>query len=203
MFLNNLKDEDLIFLMSSGSKYAQSIFYKRYNHHSRELAKYYVGEFPNSGISIDEFYAVAFEAVKIAVDSYKKIKTTFYKYWKVIAKNAILDLVKKESYQYGARALAGISLDQDYHIERRRVSLHDVVGEDEHDNEISNAVMEEVYGENSSLSDEERLIGDLYIIKGFTPKEIMEKTGWNRNKFSYLLKKTKCKLQTLLKENYL
>ena len=103
MLLEQMSDEDLIFLMKSESKVAERAFYRRYSDYSLHLAKNYYVHFKGSGISVDELYAVAFSQVHEALKKADNITTAFYVYWKSVVKNAIYDYVKENSYEEGGR----------------------------------------------------------------------------------------------------
>ena len=197
-----MSDEDLIFLINSGSKLAEMTIYRRYSEYARHQANNYYFLFRKSGISVDEFYAVAFSKVHDALLKQEGITSNFYIYWKTMAKNAIYDYVRDNSYESGAKSFAGLSLDGTCYEDNEVITFNDIVGEKE-DNSLQETLDTYVYGEGELLSDEEKLIAELYIIKDCTIQEIVDITHLSRSRVNYLIRTTKAKIQKLLKENYL
>lgn len=203
MLLEEMSDEDLIFLINSGSKLAEMAIYRRYGEYARHQANNYYFHFRKSGISVDEFYAVAFSKVHDALKKQEDITSNFYIYWKTMVKNAIYDYVKHNSYESGAKAFAGLSLDGMCYDDNEVITFNDIVGENEKSSSLMDILNSYVYGDEILLSDEEKLIAELYIIKDSSIQEIMDITHLSRSRVNYLIKTTKKKIQKLLKENYL
>ena len=203
MLLEEMSDEDLIFLIKSGSKLAERMIYRRYSEYARNQAKKYYYSFKNSGISMDEFYAVAFSKVHDALMRIDEITTNFYIYWKTMAKHAIYDYVRENSYELGAKSFAGLSLDRVCYDDNDIVTFNDIVGESEEKNSLQEAIDKYVYGDEKLLSDEEKIVAELHFIQECTVKEIMDITHLTRGQVNYLIKTSKEKIQKLLKENYL
>ena len=197
-----MSDEDLIFLINSGSKLAEMAIYRRYGEYARHQANNYYFHFRKSGISVDEFYAVAFSKVHDALLKQNEITSNFYIYWKTMVKNAIFDYVRDNSYESGARSFAGLSLDGACYDDNEVITFNDIVGEEDN-NSLQDTLDNYVYGEENLLTDEEKLIVELNIIKECSIQEIMDVTHLSRGRVNYLIRTSKEKIQKLLKENYL
>jgi hypothetical protein len=127
-----MSDEDLIFLIRANSQAAEKVFYKRYSEYSLHLAnKYYHIFKKNSGITLEELYAIAFSKTHEAVLRFDEIDKTFYAYWRTMVKNAIYDYVRTNAYEAGGKIFAGLSLDHKRYYDNEVIMLSDVVGEDE------------------------------------------------------------------------
>ena len=203
LLLEQMSDEDLIFLMKSGSELAEKAMYRRYNEYSRHEAKTYFNSFKDSGITIDEFFAVAFSKVHEAIKKYETINVCFYVFWKQIAKNAIYDYIRENSYQLGAKAFGTLSLDDNCYDDNDVLLFSDVLGENETRNTLKDTLDTYIYGDNQYLSSDEKLIADLFYIQERSRKEIVEITKLGKNRVNYLIRTTKQKIQTLIKENNL
>ena len=203
MLLEQMSDEDLIFLIRSGSKAAEASFYKRYSNYSRHAAKVYVSYFEKSGISEDEFYALAFSKVHEALARYESIEKHFYIYWKTVVKNAVYDYIRDNSYQFGAKALAGISFDDLCYENNDTLSFYDVIGENDRLNQLGEFVKEYLKRDDIDLSEDEKLVADLLFLKGYSRSELGDLLGWKKGKVHYVAKMVTEKFQRLLKENYL
>ena len=199
-----MSDDDLIFLINSGSKLAEQVFYRRYSEYARDIAKSYFVDFKNSGISEDDFYAIAFSKTHDALNGYGNKTKKFLLFWKIVVRNAIYDYVKENSYTLGARALAGTSFDEIRYMNNEHVLFHDIYGEEEEKNDSLLKFIEGyVYGSSKYLTYREKVVADLLYFKEMTPSEILEETKWSRNTLSYVMRVTKRKIQKIIKENYL
>lgn len=198
-----MSDEDLIFLINSGSKLAEMTIYRRYSEYARHQANNYYFYFRKSGISVDEFYAVAFSKIHDALRKQEGITSNLYIYWKTMVKNAIYDYVKHNSYESGAKAFAGLSLDGMCYEDNEVITFNDIVGEQEENISLTDILDNYVYGEEDLLTDEEKLVAELHIIKDRSVQEIMDITHLSRGRVNYLIRTSKEKIQKLLKENYL
>ena len=203
MLLEEMSDEDLIFLMKSGSEIAERAIYRRYNNYAKHEAQSYYKSFKHSGIVVEEFYAVAFSNVHEAIMKYEHVTACFYLFWKTMVKYAIYDYVKKNSYQTKAKPLGDISLDDAYYDNNEVILFSDVVGENEKQNKLKDALDDYIYGEDHYLSEEEKIIADLFFIQERSRKDIIQTTGLGKNRVNYLIRTTKLKIQNLIKENYL
>ena len=204
VLLKEMSDDDLIFLINSGSKLAEQVFYRRYSVYAREIAKSYYIDFKDSGISEDDFYAIAFSKTHDALNSYGDKRKKFLLYWKIVVRNAIYDYVRDNSYTLGARALAGTSFDEIRYMNNEHVLFHDIYGEEErNDDSLLKFIEGYVYGTSKYLNYREKMVADLLYFQEKTPLEILKETNWSRGTLSYVMKMTKEKIQKIIKENYL
>ena len=198
-----MSDEDLIFLTNAGSKLAEMAFYRRYSEYSRHQARIYASCFKNTGITEEEFYAVAFSKTHEAFLRFDRIEKDFYTYWKVMVQHAIYDYVRDNSYQAGGKAFGGTSLDRQRFYNNEVLLLSDTVGEDETTNQVYEFIQALVDGESNLLTKEEKVIADLLLLQEHSRKDICQLTNWPMNKVNYLARKVTRKIQQILKENYL
>lgn len=198
-----MSDEDLIFLINSGSKLAEQVFYRRYSNFAHEVAKSYYLEFKDTGITEEDFYAVAFSKTHSALINYAHRHKNFLAYWRIVVKNAIYDYVRDNSYSLGARPLSGTSLDEYRYDNNEHLLFHDIYGDSSHNSQtLIHIIEDQVYGESNYLSHDEKLLADLLFFQELKPSEILSETNWSRNRLSYLMRVVKKKIQILLKENY-
>ena len=203
MLLDEMSDEDLIFLIKSGSKVAEQVFYNRYSKNASELAKTYYIEFKDTGIPEEDFFSVAFSKTHQALLKFANRRKGFYSYWRAVVKNAVYDLVRDNSYSLGARSLGDTSLDDTRYDNNEKMMFHDIYGEDENQATLVEVVENVIYGDSHHLTDEEKLMADLLLFKELKPGEIMKLTNWSRGHTSYLIRVVKSKIQEIIKENYL
>lgn len=198
-----MSDEDLIFLIKSGSKLAERVFYIRYSKYSLSVAKKYYQEFKDSGISVDDFYAVAFSKTPEAVANYEDVDRSFNIYWHSVVKHEIYDYIKDNSYTLGAKSFSGISLDSMRYENNEKLMLHDIVGsEEEPTNSVEEILRPYIYGKKDYLTDDEKLIAHLIYFEQLSINEITKITILGRNRVNYLIRNTKEKIQKIIKENY-
>ena len=198
-----MSDEDLIFLINRGSKAAETVLYQRYSIYSRHLARTYVKEFEDSGISEDELFAVAFCQVHESLTKYEDIEKMFYIYWKTVARNAIYDYVRENSYKFGAKEFACVSFDDYRYSNNYSMFFSDVIGQSESDEEIKGILDPYILGDKDLLTDEEKRLAKLKFYEDYSRKEIQELTGLKMSRINYVLSTATKKIQQLLKENYL
>lgn len=207
MLLEEMSDEDLIFLINSGSKLAEKVFYIRYSKHSRIVAKEYLEAFPDSGITKEDFYAVIFAKTYEALTRYKTnlIEKSFYKYWRAVIKNAVYDYVRINSYQMGARALSELSFDEVAYSNNDSLMLHDMISENEADHHLMEMIKSliEKNGKEKYFNYEENELLRLMIYEDKTIMEIMKEFNISRNHMNYLMKHIREKLEQIIKDNYL
>ena len=203
MLLKEMSDEDLIFLINRGSKSAETTLYQRYSVYARHQARKYLAEFEDSGISEDELYAVAFSKVHESLTKFDEIEKVFYVYWKTVARNAIYDYVRKNSYKFGAKEFAGVSFDDYRYSNNYSLYFSDVIGQDESDEEMRKFLEPYIEGNIELLTNEEKLVAKLKLFDDYSRKEIQDVTGLKMSRVNYLLSSATKKLQQLLKENYL
>lgn len=125
----NLKDEDLLMQVSTGDQIAFLELVRRYQEHSHSLAKKHIGSFSRDGLSISEVECIAQEALIKALKKYHPTKGTFYAYWKQVAIHSIQDFANKFSYNIGAKAFNGLSLN-DSAIEINDYKVKDIGEQD-------------------------------------------------------------------------
>lgn len=198
-----MSDEDLIFLINAGSQLALTIFYKRYYIYSKALAKEYALEFKDSGIQEDEFFAIAFERVQHALKKYQNIHKKFMPYWKKVVRNAVFDYVRVNSYQSGAKIYGEISLDSECYHGNEKFTFHDAIGEMDEENQLQKLLESYLAEDESTLTNEEKLILYYYFLEQRTIADISEITSFARTRVNYLIKTTRQKIQKIIKENYL
>ena len=205
MLLEEMSDEDLIFLINSGSKLAEKVFYVRYARQSHAVAKEYFEAFKDSGISEEDFYAVIFAKTYDAFISFnsKTVEKTFYKYWRAVIKNAVYDYVRINSYQIGARPLGDTSFDDIAFINNENLMLHDTIGENETDNQILELIKSYVESDSEFFTYEEKALLRLLIYEENTIQEVSDNFDIPRNHINYLIRCIREKTKKIIKDNYL
>jgi len=203
MLLKEMSDEDLIFLIKRGSKAAETVFYQRYSVYSRHAARHYLSEFRDSGISEDEYFAVAFSKIPEVLARDEDLGKTFYVYWKAVVRNAIYDYVKENSYTLGAKPLGDISLDDYRYKDNLSILFTDIMSENETDDEIKDYLRPYLEGNNTLLSEDEKLVARLKIYEDCSRSDIIKLTGLGERRVDYLTRTALDKIKQLLKENYL
>ena len=199
-----MSDEDLIFLINAGSMLAEQVMYERYSKYSHLIAHGYHNDFKSSGITEEEFFAVAFAKTPQAIQNYSDKDIPFHSYWLATVKNAIYDYVNTNSYRLGARPLSGISFDEEPYNDNEHLLFHDIFGEEDNHSGTAFDLLDQLLSEDDRrLDSEQKLVARLLFVEELKPAEAIEITGFTRSRFSYLTRVTKRKIQQIMKENYL
>lgn len=203
MIKKELSDTDLVILIKAGSKYAEHILYTRYLQKARELAKTYVNKYRDFHFDLDEITMIALEATPKAISSYNET-STFYTYWNVCASHDIISYLGHNLEYVIQSKKMRLDLDSNCYEDNDVYQLHDVVGKEDEDIDdgLKQLLQSYIYSPKSNLTEDEALVAHLLYYRQFGIKEIVEFTGWNRDKVNYVLKKTKAKIASFLKQRY-
>jgi RNA polymerase sigma factor (sigma-70 family) len=166
-------DKQLIIEYKNGTnEYSLGVLIKRYSKYAKSLAKKYLLQNSNSGITYDEMYAVGVSATYIAIVKYNTDSDNeFYPYWYTVASNEIIRYIQENSYMYKGKTFAGdISLDD----KKESRLFADVYGQNDREMEKSRAhndLVEYLNDPHIKLTKDERKIMQL-LIEGYEIKEI-------------------------------
>lgn len=131
MNLNELKDDELIFFIGLNSEEAFNMLANRYKQKALRLSKEFYTAYSNPGVSLDELTNVCLEAVLKAAKGYKTSEfSTFRAYWAKIARNDMIDYVKRNAYSYKRKEMIAFSLD-DHPYENEDADMHSMVADSE------------------------------------------------------------------------
>lgn len=199
-------DESLVERVLNKDKQAEAIFYKRYYEYSKRLGSSYYFDYKRTGISEDEFIAVAFSVTAIAVKAYKFGTCPFYFFWKRVANNAIRDYIRENSYTLGAKEYGDMSLDAKRYSDNDVITIGDTIGKDDEEDIINNDLAEclknYIYNPKSDLNNEETLTAHFLFYRQYDVKEIMKATNWNKQKTYRLIRNVRNKISVYLKNRY-
>lgn len=202
MLLNEMSDDDLIFLVDAKSQLAEQELINRYMVIAKNVAKEYADVFSDSGILYDDFYSIAISCIHIAIHSYNNRKVPFKKYWKICVRNAIYDYVKDNSYRSGAKALSEISLDDTCYKESDSVRFHETVADSHSTNTIYDILYDYASSDSDYFTKDEKVMIILHYLEERTIDEFCDITGWSKSKANYVIKNAKKKIFEILKDNY-
>lgn len=192
-------DEELAELVKKGDTQATAELFERYRIYSWQIGHEKHAINPRNGISAEEYFTCAFESVVIAVQKYSKDKgKALYPYWKTIVNNNIVELVRHQSYLCGAKAFAGISLDdrdEDSLANEERYGF-------EEPHQTTYGLFEEMFSiifdpKNCFTPREQQIL--MCLLDGYTLEEIISVLGIHKSTYNYHLRSGTEKLRAILK----
>lgn len=126
-----ITDEELIVLIMQENLKAFITLYERYKLYSFGVAKDYFFKNDN-GVSIDSLSSIAIFSFYVAIKKYNlHLKSSFYPYWRTIAKNELVSYLNDNIYSQAAKInSSSISLNQRAN-EECRYELNDILGKDD------------------------------------------------------------------------
>lgn len=207
MMKDELSDDELLCLINAGSKSAELAFYERYYRHARSLAKALSRIYVNVGVSEDEFTAVAFATLPKLIKCYDAILSSFYNFWLTCAKNAVASYLRKNAYGSESRPYFRSIDEGELSGDRISSKLLNREGDesDRHEmyaNDLKGTIINLLEDPKNRFTEDEKTAGYLVLIDGYSNKELMRTTGWDKNHTNYTLHRVKSKLIILLKEYY-
>ena len=197
-----LTDERLVFLICKGDSHAEAIFYDKYYQKSKIAGRVFYLKYGDLGISEDEFTAVAYSSVALAINKYKQIKGSFNSYWSAIVKNEVAKYIEENTTVLSNKS--NISLDDECYENNDVIQYHDTLSSSENDDGLTlkECIKKYIYSPTSDLSDEEALVAHLLFYREYSLEEIMNRTGWKRAKTYYVMRNTRKKISDYLKSAY-
>lgn len=196
---NPSTDEELAEQIKNGSTQASAELYDRYRIYSWQISHEQYALNPHNGIALDDYFAVAFSAVATAVKKYNVGKgKALYPYWKAIALHDICELYEAQSYSRGARAFAGISLDE---ADDEESLLNEERYGFEEPHQTASGLYDEMFAiifdiKNKFTPREQQIL--MCLLDGYSQEEIIEILGIKRSTFNYHLRSGSEKLRKLL-----
>lgn len=197
-----LTDEELVMLVVNGVESAFSELFKRYKRHSELLSGVYVKSYKSSGILFDEFEDVCLMAFYDALRSYKRSRLKFYSYWRVVAKNKLNTYLRQHSLALGRNTL-GVGISLDSYIESGRDTSFSV--EDKYQmyaDDIKDIIRDIFKDPKYSFTEEEKAIGLLVYLHGYTPASAIRVLGWEKNHGNYVMSLVRLKFIRIFNELY-
>lgn len=108
---SRLTDEQLVEIISSkGDKYAELTLIERLRRNAFFIARLFFECHPYSGITLDEYYAVALESIHVAAKKFDhKHGNKFTSFYRVVAENDLRRYDAENSYIRKGKVFAGIT----------------------------------------------------------------------------------------------
>lgn len=198
-----IDDDTLIGLIRTGDTHAEALLCEKYLSFAQNLGKKYASLYSDLGLSADEFTAVAFTSLAIALNKYTPNKEkSFYSYWTTIAKNQCINFVRNNSYSNND-FIHPLSLDSSLFDDG--LTLHETCGSD--DVKISYSVERKlvydfITSKDSKLTNDERLVGYFTFIEGYNFEEIKMLTKWKADKVYRVSDSVRKKVSNFFKSGY-
>ena len=124
--MNELDDDTLIALIKKGDTHAETLLYAKYWVFARNFGKKYASLYKDLGLTVDDFSAVAFSSVLMAMKKYVSGQQgTFHSYWLAIARNECINYVYQNSF-IDVSFSRPISLDST--LQDNGLTLHETLG---------------------------------------------------------------------------
>ena len=192
-------DEELAELVKKGDTQATAELYARYKIYSWQIGHENYALNPHYGITAEEYFTCAFESVEIAVQKYDKQKgKALYPYWKTIAANNIFELIEAQSYYRGAKAFAGISLDE---ADDEESLLNEERYGFEEPPQTTKGVFDEMFSiifnpKNEFTPREQQIL--MCLLDGYTKEETASVLGIAVSTYNYHFRSASTKLKAIL-----
>lgn len=188
----NVSDEELINFFKSGAYDAEFELGERYKIKSTKLAYQIYTQFKYKiTCDVDDLYNCALFAVFKAADSFKSGK--FEVYWKIIAKNDLMDMIKRSSDSYLSKGtVITVQLED---------SLLDIYnGEFNDDSLTSDLLYEEMIRLIEKVAPKKDNSKEIFFLfmQGYSIKEIAKEMKMNEGTVRYKIDRVKTKLEQLL-----
>ena len=200
--MERISDDELIALIKSGDSQAEATLYDRYWGFAKIFGANMASIYKDMGFNADDFTNVAFTAVFIAIEKYKGYINAFYKYWAIVAKNECMTFIEENTYLNETESKP-VSFDYQHYSDA--LSLHEILGEN--DSEIKSSITENEIKEylmsgTNEMNQNEKLVAYYMIFQDYDYDDIVEVTGWSRQKAYRVVRKMKAKVSNFLKSGY-
>ena len=193
-------DEHLLALVAQGNHDALLQLEKRYHKHSRHLVNQLLIQYPSTGITKKELFAVCDSHFPFVVIKYNPIKySSFLTFWKESTKNSAMDYLIDNSYNGGAFGFRGvISLDE---ANEESLCYGEIIAEKNDERLTKKRIFEirtEIYRHKSYFTDLEFTVLNLVLV-GYTYPELEHSGMVSRTTLHLTFKNAVKKLHNLLK----
>lgn len=207
MISEELSDEDLIVLINAGSKSAELAFYERYSRYSATVAKDLVKDYSLVDSQVDDVTTIIFSRIPFLIRAYTNVTTSFNRYWKVAARNLVLDYIRKlpSNCFKGRKDDVCFNLEDVPYIENDQLTFHDVLGEDDEyllgkDGKINELL--NIVKNSRRLTDEEKKVAIMFFFDELDVNEIAKALKISVQHVRYVIRTSKRKLAIILKDSY-
>ncbi|MBO4286215.1 MAG: hypothetical protein J5880_02640 [Bacilli bacterium] len=201
--MEELDDDTLIALIKKGDTHAETLLCAKYWVFARNLGKKFASVYADLGLTVDDFSAVAFSSIVIAMKKYKpNEQQSFKSYWTVIAKNQCINFVHDNSFIDFAEQRP-ISLDSQ--IREDGLTLHETCGSDDYRMTFG-VTTEQLYNfiasEDSPLSQDEKVAAYYMFLQNYDFNDLKMLTKWTAAKVYRVAKKARKKVSNFFKSGY-
>lgn len=178
---NDSSEAELIFRVQKGNTLDFAKLLDRYKRYSYALSDKYYNTVNTGGVTKEELYTVCIESLMVAIKNFKGTGHMFYSYWKEVALRDMLKYLEKNSYLMGAKAFAGLSIDN--LNESEYLSVSNVIGED--DGEIYSQITykemsQELFRKRIITSTEHKILN--MLILGYDVESIAKRMRCSKSK---------------------
>ena len=201
--MNELDDDTLIALIKKGDTHAETLLYAKYWVFARNFGKKYASLYKDLGLTVDDFSAVAFSSVLMAMKKYVSGQQgTFHSYWLAIARNECINYVYQNSF-IDVSFSRPISLDST--LQDNGLTLHETLGSTDSkmaDDIIRTQLYEYITSSHSKLNEDEKVVAYYMFLNDYSYDELQMLTKWNKKKLYYCVKKARMKVSNFFKSGY-
>ena len=201
--MEELDDDTLIALIDKGDTHAETLLCAKYWVFARNLGKKFADLYADLGMTVDDFTAVAFSSIVVAMKKYKpNEQQSFKKYWTVIAKNQCINFVHDNSFIDFAE-LRPISFDSKTYEDG--LTLHETLGNVDYKMTYG-VTTEQLYNfissPNSPLSEDEKVAAYYMLLQNYDFTELKMLTKWPAAKVYRVASKARMKVSNFFKSGY-
>lgn len=201
--MTELDDDTLIALAKDGDTHAETLLCTKYWGFAQNLGTKFASTYSDLGLTADEFAAVAFSSIVIAMKKYNgKQKEKFHGYWMKIAKNQCINYIRENTF-LGYGILRPLSLDSETHEDG--LTLHETCGSIDYQikhNINLKQLYEYIVSPNCSLSEEQKIVAYYMFIENYSFEDIQLLTKWKFDKVYHTARKARKKVSNFFKSRY-
>ena len=201
--MEELDDDTLIALIKKGDTHAETLLCAKYWVFASNLGKKFASLYADLGLTVDDFSAVAFSSIVIAMKKYKpNDQQSFKSYWTVIAKNQCINFVHDNSF-IDLADMRPISFDSQ--TREDGLTLHETCGSE--DDKISYGVTAKqlydfITAPETPLTENEQIVAYYMFLQNYDYDDIIMLTKWPRDKVYRVFRKTRKKVSNFFKSGY-
>lgn len=193
-------DNELLYMVRCGSKEAFDLLQYKYQKVIKKFITEYFNDFYIYGLDIEDIIQECLITFYESLFCFNEDKGMFYSYVMKSVKYRVYDLikvslsVKNNGFNYATTELE-FENDNSYHnVERYGVDFEET---NPNNYFVLRETLSSIFGENSNLSKEEKLIISLKVM-GYTIEEIAAKTNLGRKRVEYIIKLAKVKIKEVV-----
>ena len=198
-----LDDDTLIALIKERDTHAEALLCAKYWDFARKLGKQFAVSYSDVGLTEDDFAAVAFSSIVVAIKKYNTVQhKSFKSYWLKIAKNQCINYIYDNCY-VGESFSHPLSLDMISHEDG--LSLHETCGKLDYTikNNINlKQLFEYIRSPVNRFTEDEQIVAYYMFIEGYNFDDVQQVTKWKNSKVYRVAKNARAKVSNFFKSRY-